>query len=388
MLKGLDDIPWGKLTHAYGSADDVPSQLRRLASTDEGARKNVWHQLYGNIYHQGTVYEATAYAVPFLIRLAQTPSVPERDEIMMYIYWLWHGTSYRETHQQYSDFEEVGAPEFQAKLQQELAWVRAVKYAVDAGAWTYAGLLADSAPRVRATAAYLLSLAKGDAKRHINWIRTRLDVEPDEMVWAACIYAIAELAEGVPQAIDWLTSVMNSDARPAARVSASLGLIRALRKDVPSNAVMVVANSLKEPGREMDVLARLPEFGDDLPHSLYRNTLIRAGIAAVPALPAMAVAMERLGDWRVYWMAEAMLTIAFDGEIDPDAGPFSNLTAPQQQVLRAIFDSRAFWASVNEKYHDTFLKTLGLFCGQNIPNRFYEWLREALQQYISGRHEG
>jgi len=34
-LHGLDSIDWSALTHAYGSAEDVPELLRRLAAGDE-----------------------------------------------------------------------------------------------------------------------------------------------------------------------------------------------------------------------------------------------------------------------------------------------------------------------------------------------------------------
>jgi hypothetical protein len=70
VLVGLAEIGWSELRHAYGSAEDVPGLLRAVASGDAEAAKNAVHKLYGNIWHQGTVYEATAYAVPFLARLA------------------------------------------------------------------------------------------------------------------------------------------------------------------------------------------------------------------------------------------------------------------------------------------------------------------------------
>ena len=35
VLDGLDDIDWKSLEHAYGSAADVPDQLRDLVSGDE-----------------------------------------------------------------------------------------------------------------------------------------------------------------------------------------------------------------------------------------------------------------------------------------------------------------------------------------------------------------
>ena len=70
VLEGLAEIPWHDLSHAYGSADDVPGLLRAIASEDAEAAGNAVHELFGNIWHQGTVYEATEYAVPFLARMA------------------------------------------------------------------------------------------------------------------------------------------------------------------------------------------------------------------------------------------------------------------------------------------------------------------------------
>ncbi|MFD0006073.1 hypothetical protein ACFVJ4_27105 [Streptomyces sp. NPDC127178] len=69
-LAGLDDRPWATLQHAYGSAEDVPAVLRALTAGDSEVAGQALHELYGNIWHQGTVYEATVEVVPFLARLA------------------------------------------------------------------------------------------------------------------------------------------------------------------------------------------------------------------------------------------------------------------------------------------------------------------------------
>ncbi|USQ86785.1 hypothetical protein NFX46_25640 [Streptomyces phaeoluteigriseus] len=69
-LAGLDDRPWPELDHAYGSAEDLPAVLRSLAGDDPETADGALGELYGSILHQGTVYAATAEAVPFLARLA------------------------------------------------------------------------------------------------------------------------------------------------------------------------------------------------------------------------------------------------------------------------------------------------------------------------------
>ncbi|WP_330172833.1 HEAT repeat domain-containing protein [Streptomyces sp. NBC_01498] len=70
IFADLDAQPWEEREHAYGSAEDVPGQLRALASDDAGTAEEALYELYGNIVHQGSVYEATAHAVPYPARLA------------------------------------------------------------------------------------------------------------------------------------------------------------------------------------------------------------------------------------------------------------------------------------------------------------------------------
>jgi hypothetical protein len=73
-LDELGSVPWHQLRHAYGLGvtgsgipDDVAGSLRLLADDSDQA---IGEGLYSNICHQGTVYEATAYAVPFLAAIA------------------------------------------------------------------------------------------------------------------------------------------------------------------------------------------------------------------------------------------------------------------------------------------------------------------------------
>jgi hypothetical protein len=60
MLEDLDSVDWKNLGHAYGEASDVPDLIRALASPAKKSREDAWHHLYSNVWHQGTVYEATA----------------------------------------------------------------------------------------------------------------------------------------------------------------------------------------------------------------------------------------------------------------------------------------------------------------------------------------
>ncbi|RAY15772.1 HEAT repeat domain-containing protein [Actinomadura craniellae] len=81
-LDGLDAVEWSELGHAYGTAGDVPSLLRELRSADESERHGALGELYGNIFHQGSRYPASAPAVPFLLALAADPATPDRDAVV------------------------------------------------------------------------------------------------------------------------------------------------------------------------------------------------------------------------------------------------------------------------------------------------------------------
>jgi hypothetical protein len=51
-----------------------PETIRKLISDDQEEREEAIYWLYSTLCHQGTVYEAKPYAVPFLIELAENES--------------------------------------------------------------------------------------------------------------------------------------------------------------------------------------------------------------------------------------------------------------------------------------------------------------------------
>lgn len=77
MLEDLDAIDWSILTHAHGPAADVPGLLRSLLSQDPDVRLQAFADLSETIWHQGTVYPASAAAIPFLFELLTYPGVPD-----------------------------------------------------------------------------------------------------------------------------------------------------------------------------------------------------------------------------------------------------------------------------------------------------------------------
>lgn len=81
MFAGLDDIDWESMTHAYGTAEEVPGWLRGLADPDPAVREEALDALYGVVHHQGDVYDCTVAAVPYLIEALTKSALPGREGI-------------------------------------------------------------------------------------------------------------------------------------------------------------------------------------------------------------------------------------------------------------------------------------------------------------------
>lgn len=185
MLEGLDVIGWRDLTHAYGSAGDIPTTLRNLTSLDDVVRGHAQNHLYSTIYHQGTVYEATAFAVPFLLELAGSASVPERDWILDFLSAFAEETEFAQlndlkAHQEFVD--AASNDEREQRIRQGIIWASRVREAVRSGLSLYLRLLDDDVAAIRAAASRSLAYLPEDAAVSIPALRRRLDAEEDEDV--------------------------------------------------------------------------------------------------------------------------------------------------------------------------------------------------------------
>jgi hypothetical protein len=92
-------VRWASLTHAFGTAADVPDLLVRLCrgGTDGGS---ALEELFETIWHQGTVYSATVEAVPFLGALASDRQLQAtlREQLVVLLFLIAGGVGYYQVH--------------------------------------------------------------------------------------------------------------------------------------------------------------------------------------------------------------------------------------------------------------------------------------------------
>ncbi|MEM8852644.1 MAG: hypothetical protein AAGD34_03025 [Pseudomonadota bacterium] len=81
-MLALDSPKWATLTHAFGSASDIPQYLRDLESFPEKLDHNSepYESLWSSLWHQGTIYTASFAAVPHLVDIsARNPAIATYD---------------------------------------------------------------------------------------------------------------------------------------------------------------------------------------------------------------------------------------------------------------------------------------------------------------------
>jgi hypothetical protein len=101
LQEKLKQVPWKDLEHAYGSAQYTPIWLLALLSDQAEQREQALDNLWASICHQGSVYEASCAAVPFLIEiLAEVPD-QRKSEILALLSGLAHVSWYANKEQRF-----------------------------------------------------------------------------------------------------------------------------------------------------------------------------------------------------------------------------------------------------------------------------------------------
>lgn len=342
MLEGLEVINWHALEHAYGMADDLPDLLRSLASADAPFRQDALSKLYSNIYHQGTVFEATVYAIPFLIELIQTEAVKDRDKILIYLAHLARGHSYLEEHQNllfYSD--ELDNSEFQVQIQQETTWARHVNYAVCSGTNIYLNLLEHNDSKFRTAAPYILACCQQRASEIIPHLKHCLAQERSLQVKASLILSLGLLELPQLANIELFIQFLSSEESDLVRLSAAMALVRLAKDKTSLEAIAILVETIKNPESVRESYARLPWANSDVISDACA-CLCYLGAAGNVVIPALINALRTIDSYSALSVVRTLLYLAFNGHKLADTIEQKN-TDVQISVIEAIASYDNVW---------------------------------------------
>ena len=168
MLDDLEAVPWRSLRHAFGEAANVPRLMRALGAADRDERQAALKELFGCLLHQGSVYEATAMAVPFLFELLAAADTPEQNWIAFLVASIADGKGYLKVHtssdeQRWRKLLAERGTTLEAELEREDAIVRSVQLEVSRGAQLLVPYLKDGQSEIRAAVARALGLQTAHA---------------------------------------------------------------------------------------------------------------------------------------------------------------------------------------------------------------------------------
>ncbi|MEU9111740.1 hypothetical protein AB0D04_08120 [Streptomyces sp. NPDC048483] len=211
MLDGIDDmddIDWAALEHAYGPADDVPGLLRAAGSVDVRMRDAALDELFSSLCHQGTIYSATAAAVPFIARLAL-----DGPGSRLPLLWLLHGAA-DGTGREY----------------------RQVRRAVAAALPAVLGLVADEDRSVRRAMVWIVAACEDASLPLLPLLRARLEEEEDAEVRADLVTALG-LLDVSPDIRSARNRALLSAPEPLVRTAAATDLLRTAPLPLPPDLV-------------------------------------------------------------------------------------------------------------------------------------------------------
>jgi hypothetical protein len=157
MLDGLERIDWTRLRHAHGPATEVPRLIRTLATGGDAEVDQALYDLFGTIWHQGAVYEATSYATPFLLELLGDPATRKREHLALLVASIANGAAHLDRHR------DAAAPVDDAQLARDREWAAAARASVRRRLDAVLPLLDD--PAFRLFAAAILAAFADEATR-------------------------------------------------------------------------------------------------------------------------------------------------------------------------------------------------------------------------------
>jgi hypothetical protein len=434
----LDSVDWTSLHHAYGEATDVPDNLRALLSPNKSDRSDAYEALYSNIFHQATRYEATAYAIPYLLRILESPATPARASVINYLvdlalgipstflpqgvdivawrqragktYTPGYGTEYYdeqdESLSQARDENQGKVCEYVRRVglerqRRDAKYELATYDAVCAGVPLFQKLLEDEDVEVRAFAAYALAWFPGEGADGGNSdsavaLHQVLDREGEDIiVLASAIIALGLLhgcwkdggvvSEGIDDLICRLREYRASTRPSLVRFAAAVSSVRLLHywpEDVSVLACVLADRSLipQSDAQKSNDLGFPFHEGDLFQYS--SKVLNTLNLEEYPrVMNTLLDALPRSGRVEAFELAEVVLELAFGPRPeDEDGRPVESLNEIQRQTVTTLAGlEMTYWRGA----------ILGDILKEwNIPGGSRDECRKYIGLLVGGRGEG
>jgi hypothetical protein len=353
MFDTIDTIGWPSLKTAYGTAAAIPGALRNLASPDEEVRIAAWETLWSELEHQGTVFQASAYAAPFLLEWLSELQGEEKCELVILLATLARGNSFKRQHLHLTDEQRKEDQVFQQEMAEEIGWVALTHQAVREGMELYLSFLDDPDLQLRMATTYLLASFQEDQARLARRLQAYLVQETDERMIACLLLSLGQVLPAIADSPVLLMPYLTAGNTPLVRLCAAMALSFLLKEAIPEEVVLVFFTFLTDPVSVQAAYDELPrnwtestvpfdalDFLRWLTPSQHRSLIIGQMVDLLPSLHGI-IAGE---------VADHLLHVAFRWEEFelPSSVTRENLNAEQRAVLHAVVTCEYLWSVEQE----------------------------------------
>ncbi len=374
-MPNVEDVNWRLLKTCYGIATEIPKWLKQLASSDLVIRQKAFEQLTDQIYHQGTVYEATPYVVPFLIDLLSNPLVQDKENILDLL-WI---------------VELAQPPMAEQEVALSILYVESAKEEIRKGLPVYLSLLDNESPKVKTETARLLSELRQDARSILPRLLAHIQMESDEDTAATLIWAMGKLLEDnsdissheKSQIVVFLSKLATSAESILVRFAASVSLLKAVGNDASQEVVEFVIDVASQPEADLELpwldvvlwtaCDALAELHGEKRISAFEKLLTKCD--SVQNVHDVVITLlnrvfrgkhAKRQDLGIGYNRTRAGTEEWNYTTNYKVNPVQKLTQEQEAVVRIILESEKFWEIRNN-----------LFDAYGLPAS-----RDELQQFL------
>jgi hypothetical protein len=257
MLEGLERIEWSELHDAYGPSLGTPGRIRALVSSSQSERERALRDLFATINHQGTIYNASVAAVPFILEIVAGKGTPDRTQALRILQGISIGTSFHDTHGSlYFHREESKTPEWQANVREEKAWVSEIHNLLSEAVPCIVNVLRGPSSREKLAAISLLATLLDNATA-VEALESAA-LESDPAVSAAALSALGQGEHGM----ELIERCFEGAKNELLRTVATFQLLQHRKQTAPSEAVSYLLDHLRNPKPDLrKAYEELPDVG-------------------------------------------------------------------------------------------------------------------------------
>ncbi|GHO89403.1 HEAT repeat domain-containing protein [Dictyobacter formicarum] len=301
-----------------------------------------------SLEHQGSVYEATALAVPFLLAILADPQTPDKREFIHFLahigcngLYLNHRYQCLST-QHYSrmakDADPISWREENALYEQ---LHEDTHRSFREGLSIFLLLLSDPDPVVRQEVAFLLAAFPEARAMLLPPLITQLRCEENEYVQCSLLLSLGYLLPPTPDAVQLLSLYMEQGETRLLQFIAANALCTLLKDQTPENAVHVMFEVFAHPDALQPSYEQLsPIWGSGWIHAraLYYLSLLTSSPHRMLILERLIELFPTVDSPVDYDCADLLVRIAFyekQFRFQPHS-TFNDLDPLQQTVLRTL----------------------------------------------------